>query len=245
MSTIWLAPYRNKATTTKRFTKNQWQHTPWLQSWQLPFKRLPSLENDVPMGECKGRDEIHLDEPTWQTKSGPLKVTPGTDRFCRFRFSHRVQALLVGGDDIDPSRGLCIYSIEPSGSWQSWGKGTCIGRYSNKLRKELAKSFSSSSSSSTSLQETLSKLVGCWVETCKSENINLSEEEDIEVLVMHRNSTDGKCKLYVVENEFLDKIFSDLRRSSSSSWWNIPAISPLCQWQLADMQSRSNSKVLG
>jgi len=126
-----------------------------------------------------------------------------------------VQALLVGGDDIDPSRGLCIYSIDPSGSWQSWGKGACIGRYSNKLRKELAKSFSSPSS--PSLQEALSQLVNCWVEICKSENLSLSKEEDMEVLVLHRNPTSGRSELFIVENDHVNKIFTELTKETPSS----------------------------
>mmetsp|Transcript_9236 Transcript_9236/g.22029 ORF Transcript_9236/g.22029 Transcript_9236/m.22029 type:complete len:315 (+) Transcript_9236:317-1261(+) len=126
-----------------------------------------------------------------------------------------VQALLIGGDDIDPSRGLCIYSIDPSGSWQSWGQGASIGRYSNKLRKELAKSLSSSSSSS--LEEALSQLIGCWVDTCRAENLSLSEEEDLEVLVLHRNPTNGHCGLFIVDNDHVKSTFTHLSKAASSS----------------------------
>jgi 20S proteasome alpha/beta subunit len=63
-----------------------------------------------------------------------------------------VQALLVGCDDIDGDNGadggrtaaagsaaLCIYSIDPSGSWQSWGRATAIGRYATEVRLVLAR----------------------------------------------------------------------------------------------------------
>lgn len=141
------------------------------------------------------------------------------DQFCLFAYKSpsskrcSVQALLIGGDDVDPCRGLCMYSIDPSGGWQSWGKGASIGRYSNKLRNQLAKTLSSPPSPS-SLQEALSQLIGCWVEICMSENLGLSEEEDLEVLVLHRSPTDGHCELFNVNNDHVKKMFSDLSKTA-------------------------------
>eukprot|EP00980_Cylindrotheca_fusiformis_P023613 scaffold10671_cov131-Cylindrotheca_fusiformis.AAC.11 len=114
-----------------------------------------------------------------------------------------VQALLVGVDDINPARGLCIYSVDPSGSWQSWGSGTAIGKYAPELRKEIARK---QKNSPENLESALSCLIGCWINVCKSENINLQSTEDYEALVLHRNHETDECCLYSVDNSQIQDI---------------------------------------
>lgn len=125
-----------------------------------------------------------------------------------------MQALLVGVDDIDPSRGLCIYSIDPSGSWQSWGSGAAIGKYGKQLRHEIAKKRKEAPGS---LEEALSQLIECWIDTCKAENVNLKAKEDYEALILHRNPDTDECCLYLVDEKKLHEIVLTQTTSAQSS----------------------------
>lgn len=109
-----------------------------------------------------------------------------------------VQCLLVGGDDYDAERTFCAYSIDPSGAWQSWGGTTAIGKYAKSVREELAKKRSIKP---TSLKDALEQIVDCWMETCKTQNINLHSNEDYQVLVLRKKSGESSCKVYAVDEE--------------------------------------------
>jgi 20S proteasome alpha/beta subunit len=119
----------------------------------------------------------------------------------------RVQALLLGGDDIDPKRGMCIYSVDPSGSWQSWGAGACIGKYAKQIRKQIAKKLETPASS---LKEALEYLIECWVDTCKAENVNLKKQEDYQALILHRDPENQHCKLFQVTDESVNDMVATL-----------------------------------
>lgn len=110
-----------------------------------------------------------------------------------------VQTLMVGGDDVDPTRKMCVYSMDPSGSWQSWGGATAIGKYAKQVRDALAKKRATPPSS---LHQALEQMVECWMETCQQENVNLQAEEDYQVLILRRESDNGEaCKLYMVGDD--------------------------------------------
>jgi 20S proteasome alpha/beta subunit len=127
-----------------------------------------------------------------------------------------VQVLFAGCDGIieDYSSGddrsstsLCIYSIDPSGNWQSWMKGTAIGQFGPELRHLLGKKMKLADAAavnsgrrdrindtdetdcrwwSTGLEGAVECLIECWKETCQQQNMNLREshEEDYNVLVL-------------------------------------------------------------
>ena len=123
-----------------------------------------------------------------------------------------VQTLLVGGDDID-NRRLCLYTIDPSGSWQSWGGATVIGKYAKQVRQELAKKRKEMSP--TSLKQALEQITECWIETCKQENVNLKAEEDYQVLILRKDAEKEVCQLFMADEdevlEIVEKIASAMR----------------------------------
>jgi 20S proteasome alpha/beta subunit len=121
-----------------------------------------------------------------------------------------VQALMVGGDDVDPTRPLCIYSIDPSGSWQSWGGATAIGKYAKQVRQQLAKKRKISPNS---LEQALEHIVECWIETCKQENVNLNAEEDYQVLILRKDSDSETCHLFMVDE---DEILGVVEKTASA-----------------------------
>ena len=124
---------------------------------------------------------------------------------------YRVQALLIGGDDIDISRSFCIYSVDPSGGWQSWGQGTAIGKYAPQLRKEMAKN---KAKKAENMKEALSELTKIWTETCKAENVNLGADDEYQALLLQK-SFDG-CNLFVVDEEKVTEIVNRHIRADSS-----------------------------
>lgn len=132
-----------------------------------------------------------------------LQISLSDHLSCRLSWCHRVQALLVGIDDIDLSRGLCMYSIDPSGSWQSWGSGAAIGKFAKQLRQEIA---TKQKEAPSSLDTALSQLISCWVNTCKAENVNLESSEEYEALILHRNAETKECSLYKVDEKQVQKI---------------------------------------
>ena len=124
-----------------------------------------------------------------------------------------VQAMIIGcDDDIDDSDnndGLCIYSMDPSGSWQSWGRATAIGKYGLDVRRILSKKLQSPSSSNMNLQDAVECLIECWKETCQQQNIAASNnaKEDYQVLVLRKDPKDStKSLLYRVPSEEMNRI---------------------------------------
>lgn len=116
-----------------------------------------------------------------------------------------VQALLVGCDDIDDTISpLCIYSIDPSGSWQSWGRATAIGKYALEVRQVLARNLRRLQQANTgmggdqsirpNLKESVQCLIESWKETCKKYNVmsdNQMNREEFEVLILQRDPQNG------------------------------------------------------
>jgi len=133
-----------------------------------------------------------------------------------------VQGLLIGADDVDPKRTFCVYTIDPSGAWQSWGSGiTAIGKYAKIVQEQLARKrqtpITGALTQPKSLREALEHVLDCWVKTCKSQNaIMRVEEEDYQVLVLHKSTGNGRssagdadCQLYVVDDDEVRKIVSE------------------------------------
>mmetsp|Transcript_29998 Transcript_29998/g.64250 ORF Transcript_29998/g.64250 Transcript_29998/m.64250 type:complete len:320 (-) Transcript_29998:299-1258(-) len=130
-----------------------------------------------------------------------------------------VQCLIVGCDDIDPSNGaLCIYTIDPTGSWQSWGRATAIGKFGTDVRRNLAKKLRSSSSTSiTTVEEATECLIGSWKETCIDLGMNTNnDEEDCEVLILRRDPKNNlKRCLFRVSTEEVDRIMNKIENDVS------------------------------
>lgn len=116
----------------------------------------------------------------------------------------------MGGDDIDPSRGFCIYSVDPSGGWQSWGQGTAIGKFAAQARKQIAKKRKTKPEN---MKEALSELIESWIQTCKAENVNLQQEEEYQALII-KESGNG-CNLFVVDKEKVLDIVSHRMAANS------------------------------
>ena len=137
-----------------------------------------------------------------------------------------VQGLLIGADDVDSNRTFCVYTIDPSGAWQSWGSGiTAIGKYAKIVQEQLAKKrqITSALTQPKSLREALEHVLDCWVETCMSQNVVMrQEEEDYQVLVLHKNTGsyrssagDADCQLYMVDDDEVRKIVSERMNARS------------------------------
>lgn len=107
--------------------------------------------------------------------------------------------MLVGTDDIDTSRTFCVYTMDPSGAWQSWGGTTAIGRYAETLRAELAKRRESPP---TDLRGALEQILASWKESCKLQNSKFHTDDDYQVLVFYkRRGEESECQLYMVDDD--------------------------------------------
>ncbi len=116
-----------------------------------------------------------------------------------------VQCLLAGCDDING--GLCLYSMDPTGSWQSWGTATAIGKFATETRKTLAKKLSSSRI--VEIDEAINCLITSWKESCKEMGIDKTEDEDCEVLILRKDPNNSrKSSLFRVSNEHFDRIMN-------------------------------------
>jgi 20S proteasome alpha/beta subunit len=111
---------------------------------------------------------------------------------------------------------VCFYTIDPSGSWQSWGgRGTAIGKFAPQVRTQLSKlvvkSIRDRSSKSDGLMEGLKTIYTCWKLACKEENvINAREAEDYQVLVLWRDEDTQVCRLGIIEEEYLNTILESV-----------------------------------
>jgi 20S proteasome alpha/beta subunit len=118
----------------------------------------------------------------------------------------------AGGD------GVCFYTIDPSGSWQSWGgRGTAIGKFAPQVRTQLSKlvvkSTRDSSSKSDVLMEGLKTIYTSWKLACKEENvINDREGEDYQVLVLWRDEDTQECRLGIIEEQYLHTILESVEQ---------------------------------
>eukprot|EP00536_Pseudo-nitzschia_multiseries_P003443 jgi/Psemu1/295217/fgenesh1_pm.53_\ len=118
-----------------------------------------------------------------------------------------VQSLILGCDDIDQDGGsLCIYSIDPTGTWQNWGRGTAIGKLAPEVRKILARRIESSSI--MELEDAINCLIGTWKETCKNVGTNNEKDrEDYEVLILQKDPKNmSTSRLFRVPTREVDRI---------------------------------------
>lgn len=134
-----------------------------------------------------------------------------------------VQCLLVGCDDIESNGnsrgGPCLYSIDPTGSWQSWGRATAIGKFGTDVRRILAKKLKGSPSSTETLEKAVECLFECWKETCKDQGIgDTNDKDDCEVLVLRKDENNRqKTCLYRVSAEEIDRIMDGVESRISST----------------------------
>lgn len=134
-----------------------------------------------------------------------------------------IQALLVGCDGIEESGGsaaLCIYSIDPSGSWQSWGRATAIGRYAADVRRILALKLrrphspgedgGEATAIASGLEESVECLLESWKETCLKQNVGKGDSrknEDYEVLILQADPENrSKSLLFRVPSKTISEM---------------------------------------
>jgi 20S proteasome alpha/beta subunit len=149
------------------------------------------------------------------------KLAKTFQNVCMYHDSrpYGVQALIVGCDDIDHEKGWCLYSVDPSGSWQSWGKATAIGKYGRDIRTLLGKKLKSMSHmalSSIGIRQVVTQLMECWKETCKQENINTKIREDWEVLILRKDpENSSKSCLFCVPTEEIGQILDEVNSANA------------------------------
>lgn len=99
---------------------------------------------------------------------------------------YAIQSLLVGTDDIDADQVFGVYSLDPSGAWQSWGGTTAIGKYAKTLRTRLAKERNQSTK--RTVPEAIRYLLDAWTKTCSDQGISLSDaNDDCQIFVLRKN----------------------------------------------------------
>ena len=128
-----------------------------------------------------------------------------------------VQCMLMGCDDIDPSDGaLCIYSMDPTGTWQSWKKATAIGKFGTDVRRLLAKKLQESPI--TELKAAVNCLLTSWKETCLDLGIDKNDKEDCQVLVLQRDPKNKqKSCLFRVSKEQVDQMMQEVEAATVSA----------------------------
>jgi len=134
-----------------------------------------------------------------------------------------VQCMLAGCDDVDPTDGsLCLYSVDPTGSWQSWGRATAIGKFGVETRRTLAKKLRSSSSSPIAdLERAVEFLLESWNETCKDLGMNTNGREDKDFFIFKRDpENDRKSGLYRVPSDEIARIMDRVDSTVSAKSLN-------------------------
>jgi len=165
-----------------------------------------------------------------------------------------IQGLFIGVDDDDdrydvedekanddvskPNRrsSFGVYTVDPSGAWQSWGSGmTAVGKYAKTVQEQLAKkrlmtTTTTTTSPTSSLRDALELVLGCWIETCKSQNINvvrMMEEDDFQVLVLQKKKRirqsrswrdeQKNCQLYGINDDDVRMVISERCRQEDEA----------------------------
>ena len=140
------------------------------------------------------------------------------------------------GDSPSPSP---IYTMDPSGSWQSWGRGaTSIGRYAKTVRKHLAKqlrtmdgnendptveiapssstiAISKSSSPRRTVKQTLCRILQAWTDACREEHVDIAHdnEDDYQVVVVWTDPVTKASRLGIVpESTVFDLLQAERKR---------------------------------
>ena len=167
----------------------------------------------------KVNDHYFIYQTSMTTHTMTQKVASVLQNECLMKGSRPfgVQSILVGCDDIDPEDGsLCIYSIDPTGSWQNWGRATAIGKFAPDVRRILAKKLQSSSI--TELEEAVECLLESWKETCKELGIEKKDNEDCQVLVLHKDPKNiSKSRLFRVPTDEVDRIMEKIDSNISAN----------------------------
>jgi 20S proteasome alpha/beta subunit len=165
-------------------------------------------------------DYFFVYQTSMTTHAMTQKVASVLQNECLLKGSrpYGVQCMFVGCDDIDPrDGGLCIYSIDPTGTWQSWGRATAIGKFGQDVRRILAKKLQSSPSI-TELDTAVECLLGSWKETCKDLGIDKNDEEVCEVLILQKDQKNSrKSCLFRVSTEEVDRIMDKVDSTISAN----------------------------
>jgi hypothetical protein len=137
-----------------------------------------------------------------------------------------VQCLLLGGDgrddsddDVsDPHRLFGVYTMDPSGSWQSWGGTTAIGKYAPLLQVQLAKQRTTLNPPTT-LVQALERVVDCWIETTNPTVPIRGEDHDndYQVLILHKMAGDPTCHVYAVCDDDVRRIVSERVQAAAAN----------------------------
>lgn len=119
-----------------------------------------------------------------------------------------VQCLLVGCDDIEATHGgTCIYSMDCTGNWQSWGRAAVIGKFATEAKKILAQKLQSSQVDN--VPAAMECLATSWKETCKDLGIGQQESEDCQVLILQTDSKNRRTScLYEVSTNEVDRMLT-------------------------------------
>ncbi|KAG7353490.1 proteasome subunit [Nitzschia inconspicua] len=128
------------------------------------------------------------------------------------------QAMIVGCNDIKDSHPFCMYTLDPSGSWQSWGKATAIGKYAREVKGILGaklRAMSESLFSTMSASQALILLVECWMEICKQQGL-ISNIDDWDVYLLKREyGTTSSFQLFRVQPEEFTKVLEEVSRTNA------------------------------
>lgn len=129
-----------------------------------------------------------------------------------------VQCLLLGGDDIDPKRIFGVYTIDPSGVWQSWGGITAVGKYAKNVREALAKKRCQPPPPQT-LRQAVEQVIDCWMEACKSQNANVrnADDDDYQVILLEKKDTSDAWQIYMVNEDELKGLVEEAITTPSAS----------------------------
>jgi 20S proteasome alpha/beta subunit len=191
---------------------------------------------------------------------------------CRMKESrpYGAQILLVGCNDNNnngnnnnnaascsppsscPSLFFGLYTIDPSGTWQSWGKATAIGKYARQVRmllgsklrrpkrqqqEDCSSTTSNNNNNNSNVMMTVSQgvelLLQCWIQACQQEQQTTSttatatiasqKDEDWDVYILRK----GKKK----------------NSSSEMEMWKVPTedISQLLEKTIILLSSTTNN----
>ena len=164
----------------------------------------------------KVHDHWFVYQTSMTTHAMAQKVASVLQNECLLKGSrpYGVQCILAGCDDIEG--GLCIYSIDPTGAWQSWGRATAIGKFGTDVRRVLAKKLLSSSIKE--LDAAVECLLGSWKETCQEQGIDRKDDEDYEVLIFQKDPKNSrKSCLFRVSSEEVDRIMNKVDSTISAN----------------------------
>jgi len=160
----------------------------------------------------KVADHLFVYQATMTTHAMTQKIASVLQEECFLKGSrpYGVQCMLVGYDNIDlKDGGICIFTIDPTGTWQSWGKATAIGKFGSDVREILARRLQSSPNI-TKLDEALTYLLWSCKETFSEIGLEKKDDQDFEVLILKKETKyDRKNLLYRIFSKEVYRSIAD------------------------------------